>query len=135
MTRIPVYISYGDLLGKPFKYGGRGPDVYDCYGLVVELARRQQIIFPDYTSTDDPGLQGSLFADGAERYFDCVANPQPMDIALFMMRRGHWHCGMVVDGYSRFVHILENGVVSCEELHDPVWQPRLVGVYRWRGDI
>lgn len=126
-------VRYADLLGKPFKYGGRGPDYYDCYGLAIELYRRHGITLPDYTSTDDPTLQGELFADGAHRFFEKSLTPQPLDIALFRLRKGHWHCGIVVDGYERFLHITENTSVSCEELHDPIWQPRLVSIHRFTG--
>jgi cell wall-associated NlpC family hydrolase len=126
-------VHYADLLGKPFEYGGRGPDLYDCYGLVVELHRRHNIALPDYTSTDDATRQGELFADGIDRYYEKVTSRKPLDIALFRLRRGHWHCGVVVDDYDRFVHITENTSVSCEELHDPIWKPRLVGIYRFIG--
>lgn len=126
-------VKYADLLGKPFKYGGRGPEEYDCYGIAIELYRRYGITLPDYTSTDDPTRQGELFADGAERYFERVTFAQPLDIALFRLGRRYWHCGVVVDGYERFVHITENTKVSCEELHDPIWKPKLGGVYRFKG--
>lgn len=127
-------INYADLLGLPFVYGGRGPDHYDCYGVAIELYRRAGIDLPDYTSTDDPQQQGLLFADGAERYFMAVHGiPQPLDIALFRLSKGYWHCGVVVDGYERFIHITEKTSISCEELHDPVWQPRLAGLYRYKG--
>ena len=126
-------VNYADLLGLPFAYGGRGPDQFDCYGVAIELCRRHGVILPDYTSSDDPTRQGELFADGVSRYCLRVDQPQPLDIALFRLGKGHWHCGVVVDGYDRFVHIMERSSVSCEELHDPVWGPRLVGVYRFIG--
>lgn len=33
-------VSQGGVLGAPFVWGGRGPDSYDCWGLVVEVYRR-----------------------------------------------------------------------------------------------
>ncbi|MBP5359381.1 MAG: C40 family peptidase [Treponema sp.] len=33
-------IDIQDMLGKPYSDGGRGPDSYDCYGVVLEGARR-----------------------------------------------------------------------------------------------
>lgn len=127
------HVRYADLLGREFSYGGRGPDLFDCYGIAIELYRRHGVDLPDYTSTDDPTRQGALFADGAERYFERVSQSRPLDIALFRLGKGHWHCGVVVDGYERFVHIMERSSVSCEELHDPVWQPKLAGIYRFKG--
>lgn len=127
--------DYTDLLGKPFAYGGRGPGEYDCYGLAIELYRRSGVTLPDYTSTSDPAVQGALFTDGAEKYFERVSIPRPMDIALLRVARGGWHCGVVVDGYERFVHIMERCSVAREELHDPVWKNRIVGIYRYRGGL
>lgn len=128
-------LKYADLLGRPFAYGGRGPERYDCYGLAIEIYRRAGLTLPDYASTDDPARQGALFADGAARYFYRVDDPRPLDIALFRLHRGHWHCGVIVDSYERFVHITEHTSVSCEELHDPVWHPRLVSVHRFVGGV
>ena len=36
-----------DLLGKPYEEHGRGPDAYDCYGLVIEVERRLGKALPD----------------------------------------------------------------------------------------
>jgi cell wall-associated NlpC family hydrolase len=39
-------IDYNDLIGKPFQDQGRGPHGYDCYGLLVEIYRRNGITLP-----------------------------------------------------------------------------------------
>ena len=49
-------LKYEDLLGKKFKYNGRGPDEYDCYGLVKEIYNRLGIELPEFASTDDCSL-------------------------------------------------------------------------------
>ncbi|MBQ0111956.1 MAG: C40 family peptidase [Bacteroidales bacterium] len=33
-------INIDDLVGKPYKKNGRGPDGYDCYGLAIEVEKR-----------------------------------------------------------------------------------------------
>lgn len=123
-------IDYVDLLGKPFKYGGRGPAEYDCYGLVLELHRRAGVQIPDYGSSDDPTKQGELFTIGTGE-FKKIILPRPLDIPVFRVADGLWHCGVIVDGYKRFVHIMESCSVVVEELESPAWQNRLQGVYRW----
>lgn len=40
-------LDVNDLLGKPYKLHGRGPDSYDCYGLVIEVERRLGRELPD----------------------------------------------------------------------------------------
>ena len=32
-----MLLDIDDLLGVPYKVHGRGPDSYDCYGLVIEV--------------------------------------------------------------------------------------------------
>lgn len=42
-----------DLIGRPFVRGGRGPDGFDCWGLVLEVRRRLRLpLPPDYPSAD-----------------------------------------------------------------------------------
>ena len=36
-----------DLIGKPYKENGRGPDGYDCYGLILTVCHRLGIDLPD----------------------------------------------------------------------------------------
>ena len=42
-----MLLDINDLLGKPYKTHGRGPDGYDCYGLVIEVERRLGRELPD----------------------------------------------------------------------------------------
>ena len=39
-------MDYNDLIGLPFQDEGRGPYGYDCYGLLVEVYRRNGVILP-----------------------------------------------------------------------------------------
>lgn len=41
-------MELNDLLGLPFADGGRGPDSYDCWGIVREVYRRYGVTLPDY---------------------------------------------------------------------------------------
>lgn len=41
-------IDIADLIGVPYKTGGRGDGGYDCYGLVMEVAKRGGHLFPDW---------------------------------------------------------------------------------------
>ena len=130
MRHAPVYT---DLLGKPFEYGGRGPDSFDCYGLAVELYRRADLALPDYASTASPERQGAGFMHGAEHHFNQVDQPQELDIILFqVLPRFISHCGVYV-GSGRFIHIMSKICVAVEELASPVWQYRSRGIYRFKG--
>lgn len=49
MTRTPA--DFNDLIGRPFARGGRGPDAFDCWGVVLEVRRRLGLALPpDYAS-------------------------------------------------------------------------------------
>ena len=41
-------MRYDDLLGAPYKHGGRGEDGFDCYGLVMECCRRNGTPLRDF---------------------------------------------------------------------------------------
>lgn len=59
--RIPwrvVEAALGDLTGKPFRRGARGPAAFDCWGLVIEARRRLGLPLPP-----DFGAGGVLPAD------------------------------------------------------------------------
>jgi|SRR6185436_16231995 len=52
-----------DLIGAPFSAGARGPDAYDCWGLVIALRRQLGLpIPPDYAT-------GCLTRDQAHALF------------------------------------------------------------------
>ena len=44
---VDTLLDINDLLGKPYKAHGRGPNGYDCYGLVIEVEKRLGRELPD----------------------------------------------------------------------------------------
>ena len=51
-----MLLDVNDLLGKPYKAHGRGPDRFDCYGLVIEVEKRLGRKMPDlYTRLAEIG--------------------------------------------------------------------------------
>lgn len=125
--------DYADLLGKPFAYHGRGPDSYDCWGLVREICNRGGVSLPDHDSSAVPEEQGAGIKEDAERYYRPVSVPEPLDIVLFqILPRYVTHCGVYV-GNGRFVHIMSKISVAREELDSPMWIDKIRGFYRFRG--
>lgn len=129
MIAVP---DHSPLLGKEFAYGGRGPETFDCWGLVLDMYRRAGVMLPDHPSHDDPAVQGPDIQAAAETEWIPVAEPQPMDVLLFqVLPRWVTHCGLYL-GSGRFLHILRRTRVSVECLDD-AWRQRLRGSYRPRG--
>jgi len=70
-------------------------------------------------------------ADAAD--WQQVQAPQPEDIVVFRRGRRPSHVGVCI-GRGRFLHV-EEGARSCvERLASPIWQPRIVGFYRYTGE-
>lgn len=120
--------SIENLVGKPFEYGGRGPDKYDCYGLIKELLeKRQGIKIPDYTSPKDSGRISALFSLELRLW-----EPAPREmgaIALFRLGRST-HCGYLLTS-NEMIHCIQKIGVCIERLNR--WESRLVDTYRYVG--
>ena len=98
-----------DLVGKPYLRGARGPAAFDCWGLVLELARRCALPVPaDWLGLDlDRAQQRALMALQACRV---QRLPGPAEGAIaYAARAGH--AGLVLHG--RVVHAQRGaGVVA-----------------------
>jgi cell wall-associated NlpC family hydrolase len=126
-------IEYVDLLGKPFQWGGRGPDAFDCYGLCIELAKRNGQIIPDSAWSEEPEEINELLELGYKRGFAMVLTPQVGDFVTFKLRPPFVsHVGMIVNTSPlEFVHITKGTSVSRERIDSIVWNRKLAGYYRW----
>lgn len=92
-------IDLDDLLGKPWKRGARGPDAYDCWGLVWEVQRRFGRSLP---TVDDPptSLMGvaKLFRDTDIRdLLQKVERPEHGCIVEMSHSSRPYHVGVYLD--------------------------------------
>ena len=122
--------DFSDLVGTPFEYGGRGPDSLDCYGLVMECARRDGVELPDFGhAKDQPTIMAMMTA----------SLPQWRQIekrhgAIAFIRVGRYaaHVGYVF-GPNHMIHAWEqSGGVTIVRLAD--WQHRIVGYFEYVGN-
>lgn len=120
--------KYADLIGKPFAWKGRGPDAFDCYGLMQEIERRNGRTLPDYESPTVMDQVHACIRDNVSLFRPCEIGPG----ALVLLRCG-WHnshIGIVLP-FDKLLHTWErSGGVTCEQL-DP-WRRRIVGSYTYR---
>lgn len=118
-----------DLIGVPFEYGGRGPDAFDCYGLLMEMYRRDGIILPDYRSPDQLNRIAALMAMQLDLWRE--TEKRPGAAVLIRIGRFNSHVGYVLDG-MRFVHTWEeSGGVVTERLSS--WESKIAGYYEFAG--
>jgi cell wall-associated NlpC family hydrolase len=124
-------IPFGDLIGTPFEWRGRGPEKFDCYGCVMELRKRWGRPIPDYLYEidnqpaaaqeiarrlkDDKGWRPCEIKVGAVLHFQILGMPS--------------HVGIVVNKFD-FVHCWElTSGVTKEKIWDWDKPHRLLGVY------
>jgi cell wall-associated NlpC family hydrolase len=123
-------LAYSDLIGKPFEYGARGPDAYDCFGLVKECYRRVHgVELPDFLSPDDQGAQAAV---GAIQLLQWEPVPcQAGTLAAIRIKSLVSHCGFMLDE-DTMIHAWKNsGGVTLQRLNE--WRHRITGFYRYAG--
>lgn len=124
-------MQYLDLLGKPFKYGGRSLEDggFDCYGVVVEMGRRTGQQFPERQFSESLDVNHALMATQMDEWEPCECRPGA--VALIRILRHPCHVAFVINDYQ-FIHAWEgsNGVV-VERIEQ--WQKRIEGFYRYVG--
>ena len=124
-----------DYIGKPFVDGGRGPDEYDCWGLVKDFyCRELGIELPDYhISAFKVGLvtetmRRDLKADWTKRmgpqFGDLVAISMDMALPRYIVN----HVGVYV-GYNKFLHTRKATGAVIERTDDFKWDNRIEGYY------
>ena len=125
MMELPLNL-WIDLLGKPFADGGRGPDAYDCVGLLLEVQRRMGRSLPAWGS-HARNLPGALAR------WELTDDPQPGDGILIRSSDPAWHIGIVC-GDNHMLHANPDaGQVVRERYNSFPWQNRIEGFYRWKG--
>jgi cell wall-associated NlpC family hydrolase len=126
---VPATSDLVALVGTPFAYGGRGPDTFDCWGLLKHLHALVGITLPDYRTPADRAHQAALIGAGLSLWEPCEKTPGA-SVAIRILGLVS-HCGMVLPG-DRFVHAWEgSGGVTIEPLSQ--WSRRIEGYYRYVG--
>jgi cell wall-associated NlpC family hydrolase len=121
-----------DLVGVPFIDGGRGPEGYDCWGLVCEVFKREGITLKDYNLCchDSEGFY-SFFKEELPQWtrHEHPNIPSPSVVAI---RFNHPvfvnHVGAYI-GDGKFLHTREKIGVCIEKIDAPYWKHRIEGFY------
>lgn len=98
-------------IGVPFRDGGRGPDAYDCWGLVrAAYADRLGVELPDHgeiSARDLVRVARAMNGGQAAEPWVAVEVPEEMDVCLMVSGRGGAavvHVG-VMTGPAHLLHI------------------------------
>ena len=105
-----MLLDVNDLLGKPYKVHGRGPDSYDCYGLVIEVEKRLGRELPDLYEIFEKKseVRDTLLATQAVGLIK-TDSPSFGDIIVFK-KKGHIDHIAVYLKNDDFIHCDCNGV-------------------------
>jgi peptidoglycan DL-endopeptidase CwlO len=113
-SRTNVVRATIDLLGKTYKNGGRGPDVFDCSGLVYYAYRKVGVTLP--VTAEEQGRVGV----GVSR-----ESILPGDLVIFRIKRDY-HVGIVLNE-REFIHASKSRGVAIDDLSLPYWTRSLQG--------
>jgi len=121
-------------IGVPYKHGGRGPDGYDCLGLLLAIYRDAGI---ETGYADEDEYAESWFAADPGRYLrGLLAHGQPaspphraFDLVYFSIGGIVRHGGVMINR-QKFVHVLDRRSVMISRLTG-YWERRLAGARRF----
>ncbi len=106
-------------VGSPYRYGGRGPNAFDCSGLVVYSYQAAGVKVP---RTSAQQFQASRPI--------AIKEARPGDLLFFRYSNKVSHVGIYL-GDQQFVHAPSSGGhVSVESLQQAHYRDRFVGVGR-----
>jgi len=93
----PVVSNALAMVGKPYRYGAKGPESFDCSGLVWYSYRRSGVAVPR-TSTEQYRLSQRI----------SLTDARPGDLLFFGSRRNISHVAIYM-GNDEFVHAPSSG--------------------------
>ena len=121
-----------DLIGKPFKNKGRGPDGFDCWGLVLEVYRRCGIDLPDYDISAEACEQISKQMCQSAPYWTKLESPEVPCLAIikndaFFVQ----HLGVYI-GSGKVIHA-QNFGVAIDRIETTFLKHKIRGFFRYVG--
>lgn len=124
-------------IGAGFQEKGRGPDFFDCWGLlkhIYQYDHPKAFILPGYEelyeSTSDRDTLGRVIFDERQKGWAEVPAPQEFDAILLRMRGVPMHVGIV----TRAGHMLHcaHGIGAVHERFDSMrWSSKVLGFFRY----
>ncbi len=112
--RNEVIQSSISLLGKPYRSGAKGPDFFDCSGLVNYVYKRSNISLPVSTS-------GLLKAG----YEISKSDVLPGDLVFFKIKKD-LHVGIMLNK-REFINASKSRGVAVDDVDAPYWKKSLIG--------
>jgi len=126
----------GEFVGKSFEDGGRGPDSYDCWGLVKDVFSSFGIEVPDYKISCFASKEIDSKIEECKRQWIRLDKPEVPCLVVIKadpnVPRACTHCGVYVLP-GKFLHAQNNRGSILTPTNHPYWKTRIVGYYKWNG--
>lgn len=135
VPHIKAKLNMNDLIGRPYKMGGRGPADYDCWGLCMRIAEATGSPLPDLEIPQDNDLRGQLVAEQRAGSFRRIDKPAAGGLVLFRIIDDNglikWHVGTVLPDGRHFIHTTEKMGVNISALDRQPWKLFVEGFYKY----
>lgn len=122
-------IFWREFVGLSFKFRGRGPDSYDCYGLLMAVYAKRGIIIPDVlygSSTEE--VNDALVAHGNIKGWHPAECAPGIGVMFRRISGAASHVGVMIDD-DEFIHATEDlGQVALSRLSRG-YSKRVIGFY------
>lgn len=107
--------NFSDLLGIPYKLGGRDKKGFDCYGFVIFYEARFDNFLVDYKSPYPKENNEQFFNENILNILNCsklikTSMPKHKDVILFYDRKGRANHIAVYLKNDDFIHCDSSGV-------------------------
>ena len=126
-----------NLIGMKFEDGGRGPDSYDCWGLVREIYKRYGIELPDYNISCYDNFNVTKEMENNRPFWQKISvdnAPVPCIVAFRVSSPMVNHVGIYL-GENKFIHTREKAGAVIEDITSPAWKHRIEGFYSIRSFV
>ena len=133
VPHIKAKLNINELIGRPYKAGGRGPADYDCWGLCMRVAQKTGGSLPDLDIPQENDLRAELVKQQRTSSFKRLDKPAGGCLVLFRIIDDagavKWHVGTVLPDSRHFIHTTEKMGVHIAALDRQPWKLFVEGFY------
>lgn len=124
---------FDDLIGRPFKNGGRGPIEYDCWGLAKKVYLMYEQTLPEYPLSAMDAVKIGQQMKQEETMWQKLEKPCVPCLVVIRLSDKSWanHVGVYI-GNGQFIHAYKTTGVVIEKIKS--WRSLIVGFYVQKGE-
>lgn len=128
------------VLEKQWEKGGRGPEKFDCMGIMIHYFREFDVVIPDYSAIKDWGEYDAEYVSAIPRVVRRLRDDEkPMvgDVVIFskvVEQTGALNHAGIVLGDSKFLHTSVKLGTRIDALYQSPWKEHVYGYFRLKDE-